>query len=289
MMNLLKRAGRFISLSVLISLTAAAQDVRQTLDYADHLFAQRQFQRAVIHYQRVLLFSPGDVNTACLIRIGDCFNALDSLRKANAYYDMAFFTTDNDSLKDALLMKRAENLIISKDYMLALQDIYAVNNDTEKEKRQTQLYQACIYYGLNDFEQAERFFSSLFDSVSSPVLYERYNKIWRELQHVNKLNPNTAMILSMIVPGTGQFYAGDIKNGLNSLTITSLFFFFTARSIVTVGVLEGFTTVFPIYFRYYTGGFKRTKSIAQERKDFRQAVIYTKLLTLYKDYEVLKH
>jgi tetratricopeptide (TPR) repeat protein len=287
MKHLLIRAGTFICLSVLISLSTKAQDIRQTLDYADYLFNQKQYQRAVIYYQRVLFFSPLDVNTSCLIKMGECFSEIDSLRKANAYYDMAFFTTDNDSIKDDLLLKRAENLIITKDYLLALQDIYAVNDDTPHMKRQTDFYQACIYYGLNDFELAQRYFEAVFDSARSPVLYAQYKKNWRELQHINKMNPNLAMVLSMIVPGTGQFYAGDIKNGLNSLGITSLFFYFTARSIITVGVLEGFTTVFPIYFRYYTGGFKRAKVIAQQRKEYRRSIIYTRLLNLYKEYELV--
>jgi TM2 domain-containing membrane protein YozV len=138
---------------------------------------------------------------------------------------------------------------------------------------------------LNDFKQAEHYFSILLDSTRAPMLHKQYLNILKELDHVNRLNPNTAMILSMIIPGTGQFYAGDIKNGLNSLTITSLFLYFTTRSIITVGVLEGFTTVFPIYFRYYTGGFKRAKAIAQQRKEYRRAEIYNKLLSLYAEYE----
>ncbi|NJK95024.1 MAG: hypothetical protein HC905_09040 [Bacteroidales bacterium] len=34
-------------------------------------------------------------------------------------------------------------------------------------------------------------------------------------------NPRTASILSLCFPGLGQFYAGDIKNGINSLLLTT--------------------------------------------------------------------
>lgn len=284
-MHSLKKVSRFIFLLVIISMSSRAQDVAETLNYAHYLFKIGEHKRALVNYQRVLYFSPKDINTACLVRMGDCYCALDSLHKANAYYDLAFFSTSSDSIKDALLLKRIENLIISKEYMLALQDLYAVEVNTPSKSRQVTLYTACIYYGLNDFKQAEHYFSILLDSTRAPMLHKQYLNILKELDHVNRLNPNTAMILSMIIPGTGQFYAGDIKNGLNSLTITSLFLYFTTRSIITVGVLEGFTTVFPIYFRYYTGGFKRAKAIAQQRKEYRRAEIYNKLLSLYADYE----
>lgn len=280
MMHSLKRVGRFICLWIILSRSAAAQDARQTLQYADYLFTQAEYQRAVVHYQRVLFFDAGEINAECFTRIGDCFSAIDSLKKANLYYDLAFHSASDDSLKDDLLLKRAENLIIMKEYKQALQEIYAVDESNSHQHSRVMLYQACVAYGLKEFDRAEKFFFQLCDSINHPVEFSLLKKQFRDLKRVNKLNPNTAMILSMIVPGTGQFYAGDIKNGINSMAITSAFMYFTLRSIVVVGVLEGFTTVFPVYFRYYTGGFKRAKAIAQERKEFKQNRIYYNILDI---------
>ncbi len=281
-----RRASRYLWLWILFSIKASAQDAVATLHYADFLFDQKQYESALLSYQRVLFFNPGNVNTDCYIRMADCYSAIDSLHKSNACYDLAYFSTENDSIKDALLFKRIENLIILKEYKIALQDIYAVEISSATEQRKADFYQACIHYGLNDFAGSEHYFSILFDSTQAPDLYMRYKKILKELRHVNNLNPNAAMIMSIIIPGTGQFYAGDFKNGLNSITVTSLFMYITIRSVMAVGILEGMTTAFPLYYRYYTGGYKRAKAIAEERKNYRRARVYQKLLRLYEDYEL---
>jgi hypothetical protein len=43
--------------------------------------------------------------------------------------------------------------------------------------------------------------------------------------------------------------------------------------------------VFPVYFRYYTGGFKRAKAIAIAQKEFKQNLIYYNLLQVVEQME----
>jgi hypothetical protein len=86
----------------------------------------------------------------------------------------------------------------------------------------------------------------------------------------------------MIIPGSGQFYAGDVKNGFNSLLLTGGFVTVGFIIAINYSLLDSFVSVIPWIQRYYIGGIKRSGDIAVDRKLQKQDEIYQEILLTVK-------
>ena len=75
----------------------------------------------------------------------------------------------------------------------------------------------------------------------------------------------------MCLPGLGQFYAGDIKNGINSLVINALFVGLFTYSFVTISPIDAYFSVLPWFQRYYKGGYTKAGIIAEQKVKKRRA------------------
>lgn len=84
--------------------------------------------------------------------------------------------------------------------------------------------------------------------------------------------------MSMIIPGLGQLYAGDIKNGLNSLILTGGLFSLGIYSAINNGFLDASLSVIPWFQRYYQGGFNKAQIIAKAKIEKKRYQIFNQLL-----------
>ena len=84
--------------------------------------------------------------------------------------------------------------------------------------------------------------------------------------------------MSMIVPGLGQLYVGDVKNGLKSFVLSVGLFSLGLRSALINNPLDAAISTLPWFQRYYQGGFKKAELIAIARIQEKRYKIYNQLL-----------
>ena len=82
-------------------------------------------------------------------------------------------------------------------------------------------------------------------------------------------------MLSLIIPGTGQFYSGDIKAGLNSLLLLSGIFY-----LGTIVSPSGLVLIVPLFIKYYIGGAVHAKQIAERKRNEKKYAYYTNLMKI---------
>ena len=124
---------------------------------------------------------------------------------------------------------------------------------------------------------AEKYFEQAVpsnDSLSRKNLHALFN----ENEKLKHKNPKAAKVLSMIIPGAGQLYAGDVKNGLNSLLLTGGFFLLFINTSIAYTFVDALVAVGPWYYRYYLGGYQRAETITINRVEMKRARIYRKML-----------
>ena len=92
----------------------------------------------------------------------------------------------------------------------------------------------------------------------------------------------------MIMPGLGQIYVGDIKNGLNSFILSAGLFALGLRSAYINNPLDAAISVLPWFQRYYQGGFKKAELIAIAKIQEKRYKIYNQLLDEVEKGETLK-
>ena len=249
-----------------------AQSLEQTFQFANEMKQEGNYNAAIKLFQRVSFFGKDFHVTDCYLGTADCYYLLNDFPQAENFYELAYFSTQSDSLRDLISLSRSAIFIYDKKYLEALQELFSTSDD-EKILRTKNIYLATTYYGLNRFDEAR---NTLFEIEKDSASREELDELFAKAKRAQKINPKTAKVLSMILPGLGQFYCGDVKNGLNSLLITSAFMYLTATTVANYSIVEA-TSVLPWFSRYYMGGFKRAETICISRVEEKQFKIFQKI------------
>lgn len=269
----------FLLFNIFLVSFSRSQSIEQVVDMANQYFKEENYTLAIKEYQRSLFFS-SNTSSVILYQIGMCFQKLGQYEKASEFFDKAFFSFQNDSLKINALFKKAESLLLNKDYNLALTELFGIGDSISANNyRKRELYCAIAYYGNNDFDNAEKCF---INSVDSGCKAERQHirSIFSDKKRFYRPKPSTASILSMCFPGLGQFYAGDIRNGLNSVLLTSALVFIGVRIAVNQTIWDALFTIAPWYQRYYQGGYTRAENIAFEKRANKRRLAYEEVIQI---------
>lgn len=282
----LKRCSFFsaIIFNLLIAVTVRAQTVEQTFRFANQLYANAEYKECLKYYERALFFGEEQYNTECYEHIGNCYTALNNPKKANEYYQLAYYSTSNDSIKDEMIFNRSFNFLQEKNFKLALQELmFLSENQPERFTEEKNLYFAVAYFGDGNYAASEKYFEQLIPKTdSASIQHLRY--LFVENEKLNRINPKTARILSMIIPGAGQLYAGDVKNGVNSLLLTGGFAFLFINTALSYSFVDALMAAGPWYYRYYYGGFKRAETITINRVEIKRAKLFTRIMNSVQPY-----
>lgn len=276
-MNCLKKQLIYsvLTFNLFLAFSIQAQDIAGVFVLANKMKLEENYESSIKLYQRVIFFGEGYKNKDCLLNIGDAYFNLSDFKKASEFYELAYFSTSNDSLRNLIALSKAAVFIYDKKYLESLQELFNVTDD-EFFKRTKNIYLATTYYGLNKFEECK---ATLYELEMDSSEKNQLSKLISKAKKNQNRNPNTAKILSMIIPGMGQFYAGDIKNGINSLLITSAFMYLMVNTSIQYSVFEA-TSVLPWFSRYYVGGFNRAQTITINKVENRQYQIYLQILKI---------
>lgn len=255
------------------------QSLSQVLEVADEQFKLKNYSLALKEYQRFLFFDQGD-QPAVYDHIGNCFQNLGQFEQASGFYDKAFFSYTDVRLKNNALFCKVECMIYQKDFALALAEILALNDSlTIGENTRKELLTGICYFGMEDFINARESFMHCIHPSDS-VSRKEIALLFDDKKNFFFPNPKTASVLSMCFPGLGQFYAGDIRNGINSILLTSALALLGTRIAVHQTIYDAFFTVMPWFQRYYQGGFVRAENIAIQKRAIRRSKTYEKTLDL---------
>lgn len=269
----------WLVISVCASTKSFAQDEQTTFAFANALMQSNDYEGAILNYQRVIHFSDNDsLLLPSYVHLADYWQNLDSFKRSNEYLQLAYFTAENINDKNHFAIRRSENFILQKQYFEALEELLSVDIVDNNTKREVAFYEAVIRFGMGQYDQSEILFLEYVDTLQNPQAARDVRKLFDKNQRLSRLNPRTAMIMSMIIPGSGQMYVGDFRNGINSLVLNGFFAWLLVNTTINSGILDGVASVMPWYFRYYMGGYQRAEKIAIEQVAKRRAQIYRQVI-----------
>ncbi len=254
--------------------SARAQDIEQTFQYANGLFAGREFENAVEVYKRVLFFDEsGEYGPRIYKNIADCLYETEKYEEASGYYELAYASEFTDSLKNEINFRKASCYLILRQYEYAQIELLNLTDSLyDGQTRKKNYYEGMMYFAQSDFKSSEDSFKKLVSDTTE------VHRLFRQNDRISKISPKKARILSMIMPGLGQFYVGDIKNGLNSFLLTGGLFYLGIRTGVRNTFMDAVVSVVPWVQRYYIGGFNKAGVIAEAKIRERRYKVYNRLL-----------
>jgi tetratricopeptide (TPR) repeat protein len=253
----------------------SAQNFEETINFADDQFKTGNLTTALKAYQRALFFGEGRNNQYLFRQIAEISYINLDYETAQKYFGLAYDQSENDSLKTVLLFNKASCLMLNKNFQFAIIDLFSVKDTSKNVQNRLNFYLATCYFGLDDFCNAYKYFESciqLKDSIALANLFSKKNLL--------SPSPKKARIMSLIIPGLGQAYSGDLKSGLNSLLLTSGLIALGINISIKYKPIDAVISILPWYQRYYMGGSIKAEEIAKRKRNLKRNEVYTKILKL---------
>jgi tetratricopeptide (TPR) repeat protein len=252
-----------------------ADNLETIINFGDNLFITGNYINALEEYQRAYFFSGSELKWQLGNKIADCYLVLGDFRMARNFYDSVAFYSKSDSLLIQCEFQKILCFMKENNFgyaMIRLNNLEV--NDKIYLQRRKNLYQGICSFGTGQYDESEIHFLNYIPQADTARRSQLIH-LFDNQKSLNRPNSGVAIMLSLIIPGSGQVYSGDVKDGLNSLFLLSgLVFLGSATSP------GGILIAVPFFIKYYMGGIVHAKQIADGKKKEKKSRYYSNLVKI---------
>lgn len=262
---------------LLMAAKGESQTLLQTMAKADSLAALGRNATAISLYNRVTFFGSDSIKAIVYNKEGKCFLADNKYPEAANCFELESRFLQNDSLKTKAILNKASCLLLNGDYGSALADLYSIKDSITPALIKTKFfYQGIACFGMGKFDESEKYFLASIPNAADSAK-QKIHQLFIKNKRIY-LSPNLARVLSIILPGAGQLYAGDFKNGISSLLVVGGFTALAINTAIVYSIPIAALATGSWALRYYAGGFQRAATITQKRINKKRQKIYLEVL-----------
>lgn len=246
----LKRAALFVLILTLLlfsNFTSIAEVNLRAL--GDHFSKLGNYDTAVTEYKRFLFFHPDDTRAA------EVYQKIGLAYRAQGLWEAAILSLRNavshalsEEEKSKSQLELAVTLIASQNYDLARFELIRVTIRTPSGP----LYQRALF--LQAIALIYQFqWEEAREVLRHYTTDEMLDKLLDKALNLPQKSAKVAKVLSAILPGAGQVYAGNWRDGLNALALNGVFGFVAVDSVLDKHYVDAVTWTYFIFQRYYLG------------------------------------
>lgn len=275
------KAISIVSISFLLQGPVRAQSIESTKRFGIEQARKGQYNSAFKALNRVAFFLRQDPDPTVLYYLAESAFHLGRTDLAEAYYDRCYFIAD-DSLSEQALLGKIRALIRLRHFKEAQLEIFSAPANLEASAAdRLHFYAGLSYYALENYQEAARSFKSALPTEDSLGRAQIDALLIEDRRNLIHPKPKLAGQLSYFLPGLGQFYAGDIKNGVNSLALTTGALALAVNVMINYSVLDGIIAVIPWTQRFYLGGSTRASLLADQRRQEKRQARLLEIMALF--------
>ena len=249
--------------------TVSASD--PALNLGDRLFALGDYDAAITEYKRFLFFDAnhpqaGEVH----FKIGLAYRAQEWWADAVEAMIAAVQLTTETEFQAERRVELAVTLIASGTYDLALVELIKVDMQSQSARlhQRARFLRGIAYLYQFKWEQAQSVFQAYFDETPNAAeAATEIDALFSEAVNLSQKSEKTARLLSTFLPGLGQTYAGDWKNGVNALLLNGVLGYVTLDAAIERDYDDALLSFFFLFHRYYSGNRYRAAEAAQTFND----------------------
>ena len=262
----------FTVIVVILLFTAVAVSASDSaLDLGDHLFTLENYDAAITEYKRFLFFNPDQAQVSEVqFKVGLAYRAQGWWVDAVEAMIAAIQRTPEVELQAEMRVELAVTLIASGAYDLALVELIKVDMQTQSAllRQRARFLRGIAYlYGFK-WEQARSVFQTYFDGMPDAAgTAAEIDALFLDALNRPQKSAKAARLLSTVLPGLGQTYAEDWKNGLNALLLNGALGYVTLDAAIERDYDDALLSFFFLFYRYYTGNRYRAAEAAQAFND----------------------
>lgn len=236
------------------------------LGLAERLFESRAYEDAVTEYKRFVFCNPAHDSVGyALHKIGLAYRNRQRWAESLDAFRQAIQIAVDDSIRNEREIALAVVLIASGDHAPAEFQLIKVESFTRFPvlKKKAAFFRGISTLYAFKWEDARKAFRVYFDeSPEARPMARRVDSLLALACDLKYKSPTIAKTLSTILPGAGQVYAGDWRNGVNALGLNLatgyLLFGNAARGNYRTALLSYFF----LFSRYYLGNRNHAERMA---------------------------
>ncbi len=228
----------------------------------DSLYESGQYFQAAIAYEKEAFFAPNsELQDQLILKRAYAYKALGNYTKA--FNITSRISKKSDSLYKVVLYERILLAYLSDEY----------------QKAHNELLKWQVRYGENSEEILSLRFLTLVQIEKMEEAQEILNQYASELsinqEEVSSLleanwqlkNPDKAYMLSLVLPGVGQMYAGHFFKGVFSGVVQTGLVIFTAWNVYHGYFFTGGMTGATLFYTFYLGGARYARNLTIQYND----------------------
>ena len=167
----------------------------------------------------------------------------------------------DDTLKSLIYYEIALNNFLIERYENTLFYLEKIEDYSFRFSQQNRWLKVLALNELESWEEAEKEFSILLTEKNIVDTVGLYSFT----QNTNFFKSEKKAKFLSLIPGLGQFYAGNVWKGLLSISLNSLFFYFSINSIISRHFASLVLIETPLFFKFYLGGMHNAQEIVQDK------------------------
>jgi tetratricopeptide (TPR) repeat protein len=253
-----------VALTIFIAYPQAAVD--PAIQEAERLTSAGAYDEAVTEYRRYLFFHPDSPAVPIYIIIADISSSQGNLSESERALESVLSGSLTDSLRDAIRIKKAIIDMAGGSYGQAQAELLRVQSFSSYPmlRDRARFFLCLAYVFAGEWDQVKK------NGDRSNARLRSFDSIATLAATQPRKSVRAAQWMSTFLPGLGQVYAGDFRNGLNALAISCLTGFMTVHSIMYGYYEEAIFTDITLLWRYYSGnrwGARRAAEIYNGKRD----------------------
>jgi hypothetical protein len=261
--------ARYLILASFVCIPEPAPAQDQALTLAQGLYQAGNYQDAITENLRLICFNSDSsaVSDAyerialCYRQLGDWDDAVTALRRSVTF-------SRNDSLREERRVAIGVTLIAGRQYSAAEEELLRISTFGKRPsvKRKAGFFRGVAAIYTYKWDEARMAFATwladagiternALDSLLGPARRPGYR------------SPSRAKLLSSILPGAGQVYVGDWRNGLDALILNAATGYLLVDRVLARDFAMTIVTTVPLFLRYYEGSRQRAAELAMARNE----------------------
>lgn len=271
--------------SFLCSAFLSSAQTAKSIDVPGSLMAAGQYRMASIEYERVWLESGNKIVSAnALLGKAQALKQLGQFENA----EHVLYRISHDSLPDSLSYivryQLALCMYLQGKFAQAedvLDQMYFTIDDSLLTAPSLMLYALSLNEERRWDEAKEKMMRMItcsgLDSAAADSLINVVETMYDPQNYPRLKNVKMARVLSMILPGSGQVYAGSAGQGIVSMILNAAAITFTVYSFNVGTYFTAAGSAFSIFGRFYSGGGRNAEKTAL-KKNYERSKVFNEQL-----------
>ncbi|MBI3194371.1 MAG: tetratricopeptide repeat protein, partial [Ignavibacteriae bacterium] len=259
--------------------------VATILAIARQLSADGLHEEAIIEYRRAVFFgSTKGERAESYYFMGTEYSELEQWENAEQAFEQSLMIVEGESLKAEVTLALASTYIVSNKPSLALLTMIPLLQEKKIGSAYLQALLLSIIAEAN--QQHWKQAMSLVDELgkqnngNTDSMLNHVRAILAEAEHSKPVHPETAKLLSTMLPGAGQFYSGDVKNGLHALALNGINFWVVLNNLLHTDYISAVLYAVLVTERYYAGNRYHAEKIAMKVNETMQTNLRKNILSV---------